>query len=54
VIDPMMADLSLYQAIPGLLESLPDGLRAQAERFQLATKHNRATLDLAFLCDQQY
>ena len=31
-IAPMLADLSLYQAIPGLLQSLPATLRKEAER----------------------
>ncbi len=31
VIAPMVADLSFYQAIPGLLDALPDALRRAAE-----------------------
>ena len=31
VIAPMVADLSFYQAIPGLLDALPDGLRKAAD-----------------------
>ena len=34
VIAPMMADLSLYEALPGLLEHLPESLRRQTERFR--------------------
>ena len=36
VLAPMVADLSFFQAIPGLLERLPEGLRHEVERFQLA------------------
>jgi cytosine/adenosine deaminase-related metal-dependent hydrolase len=36
VIAPMVADRTLFQAVPGLLESLPDPLRAEAARFALA------------------
>jgi len=32
VVAPMMADRSFYQAIPGLLEALPDRLRGEVER----------------------
>jgi 5-methylthioadenosine/S-adenosylhomocysteine deaminase len=31
VVAPMMADLTLWQALPGLLASLPDGLRRRVE-----------------------
>lgn len=31
VVAPMMADLTLWQALPGLLDSLPDGARRQVE-----------------------
>ena len=36
VVAPMVADRTFFQAIPGLLEALPDNLRAGAERVQLA------------------
>ena len=35
VLTPQIADLSLYEAIPGLLDHLPDGLRREAEKFRL-------------------
>ena len=35
-IAPMMADRTLYQAIPGLLDALPPALRAQVEKMQQA------------------
>ncbi len=36
VLAPMIADRSLYQAIPGLLEALPEASRQQMERVALA------------------
>lgn len=36
VIAPMMADRSLYAALPGLMESLPEDLRAQVAKIQAA------------------
>ena len=36
VLAPMVADLSFFEAIPGLLDALPPPLRAQAERLRLA------------------
>jgi guanine deaminase len=36
VLAPMMADRTFYQAIPGLLDALPDDLRREVERFALA------------------
>jgi 5-methylthioadenosine/S-adenosylhomocysteine deaminase len=36
VIAPMMADLTLYQALPGLLEAIPEPGRAQAARMRAA------------------
>ncbi len=36
VVAPMMADTSLYQAIPGLLESLPEPHRSHAEKLRAA------------------
>jgi cytosine/adenosine deaminase-related metal-dependent hydrolase len=36
VIAPMVADLTLFEAIPGLVESLPAPLREQVSRFRLA------------------
>ena len=35
VVAPMVADRSLYEAIPGLLDALPDKLRLQAEKIRL-------------------
>ncbi|MDB5416107.1 MAG: amidohydrolase [Rubritepida sp.] len=35
VIAPMVADRSLYEAIPGLLDALPDPLRREAEKMKL-------------------
>ncbi len=36
VVAPMIADKTFYQALPGLLDALPDDLRRRAEAFQLA------------------
>ena len=36
VIAPMLADKTLYQAYPGLIETVPESLRAQVIAFQLA------------------
>jgi 5-methylthioadenosine/S-adenosylhomocysteine deaminase len=36
VLAPMIADRTLFEAIPGLADSLPPHLRAQVERFRLA------------------
>lgn len=38
VIAPLMADRTLWQALPGLLESLPDSIRADVERLRAAPK----------------
>lgn len=38
VIAPMVADRTLYEAVPGLMEALPDELRAAAERQRLAPR----------------
>jgi guanine deaminase len=35
-IAPMIADMTLYQAYPGLLDALPDDLRSGVDRFRLA------------------
>lgn len=43
VVAPMMADRTLYQALPGLLEALPGPLREQASR--LATAPREVSLD---------
>jgi 5-methylthioadenosine/S-adenosylhomocysteine deaminase len=43
VIAPMVADLSLFEAIPGLMESLPPSLQKEVERLRLAPY--RTTLD---------
>jgi 5-methylthioadenosine/S-adenosylhomocysteine deaminase len=39
VIAPMMADTTFYRAIPGLIESMPGGLRERAEKLK-ATPHD--------------
>lgn len=36
VVAPMMADRTLYQALPGLMDALPDAMRAAVERIQAA------------------
>ncbi|MCC7276310.1 MAG: amidohydrolase family protein [Alphaproteobacteria bacterium] len=36
VVAPMVADLTFYEAIPGLMEALPPALRADVERLKLA------------------
>lgn len=36
VLAPMVADHSLYQALPGLLDEIPPALRREVERFNLA------------------
>lgn len=36
VLAPMMADQTLYQALPGLMDALPDGARRQAEALRAA------------------
>ncbi|HEY6984315.1 amidohydrolase [Reyranella sp.] len=36
VLAPMVADLSFFEALPGLMERLPAGLRKDVERFALA------------------
>ncbi|MDB5817896.1 MAG: Guanine deaminase, partial [Rhizobacter sp.] len=36
VIAPMVADISLYEAIPGLLDALPPALRREVERMKMA------------------
>ncbi len=38
VVAPMMADRTLYQALPGLLEAMPEALRAQAQRLAAASE----------------
>jgi guanine deaminase len=38
-IAPMIADMTLYQAYAGLLDAIPDDLRAGVERFRLAPAH---------------
>ncbi|MGE3701997.1 MAG: amidohydrolase family protein [Hyphomicrobiaceae bacterium] len=35
-IAPMIADMTLYQALPGLMEAIPEEYRAGADRFRLA------------------
>ncbi len=37
VVAPMMADRTLYQALPGLLESMPSSVRAQVEQIRAAS-----------------
>ena len=36
VIAPMVADVTLYQAYPGLMDTIPEPLRIQADRLRLA------------------
>jgi guanine deaminase len=36
VVAPMIADRTIYQALPGLLEALPDGMRSQAAKLSAA------------------
>ena len=36
VVAPMMADRTLWEALPGLMEELPDGVREQVERVRTA------------------
>jgi 5-methylthioadenosine/S-adenosylhomocysteine deaminase len=36
VVAPMIADRTIYQALPGLLESLPENLRAQCAKLSAA------------------
>jgi 5-methylthioadenosine/S-adenosylhomocysteine deaminase len=36
VVAPMIADLTIYQALPGLLEALPDNLRTQVAKLSAA------------------
>jgi guanine deaminase len=36
VVAPMIADRTIYQALPGLLEALPDGIRSQAAKLSAA------------------
>lgn len=36
VVAPMVADRTFYEAIPGLIEALPEGRRRDVERFRLA------------------
>ncbi len=43
VLAPMIAERTFYQAIPGLRDALPEGLRKQVDAFRLAPGH--ATLD---------
>lgn len=43
VLAPMMADRTLYQALPGLLDALPDGARRQAEALRAAPAETSLT-----------
>ena len=43
VVAPMMADLTLWQALPGLLASLPDAVRRQVEGLRAAPGQASAT-----------
>src|SRR5262245_36134401 len=45
VIAPMMADFTLYEALPGLMDSLPPPLRTRAEQIKMAP--TEATLGAA-------
>ncbi|MET0528313.1 MAG: amidohydrolase [Microvirga sp.] len=44
VLAPSLADRTLYQAIPGLMEALPEAMRQEVERIQAAPFH--ASLDV--------
>jgi guanine deaminase len=49
IIAPMLADCTFYQALPGLLDALPDGLRAKAETIKAASaKQSLAVCRRAF------
>jgi 5-methylthioadenosine/S-adenosylhomocysteine deaminase len=48
VIAPMVADRSLYEAIPGLMDALPDRLRVEAEKIRLRPwQENIAAMEAA-------
>ncbi|WP_185984480.1 amidohydrolase family protein [Aureimonas mangrovi] len=38
VVAPMVAEYSFYEAIPGLMEAIPENLRGEVERFRLAPR----------------
>lgn len=49
MIAPMVADRSLYEAIPGLMDALPDKLRAEAEKIRFRPwQETIAAMDAAF------
>jgi len=54
VLAPMMADLSLYDAIPGLLDHLPEALRREAEKFRLRPYEESITAARTFLHDWRH
>jgi 5-methylthioadenosine/S-adenosylhomocysteine deaminase len=41
VIAPMLADRTLYRAYPGLREAIPEPLREQVDRLQLAPRSHQ-------------
>jgi len=43
VVAPMVADASFFEAIPGLMEALPDPLQKEVERFRLAPHQSTLT-----------
>ncbi len=49
VIAPMLADMSLYEAVPGLMDSLPEPLRRQAGQFALNPFEETAAACQTFL-----
>src|SRR5262249_60706075 len=50
VIAPMMADHTLYEALPGLTESLPAHLQEQVRRIKAAPAEARGGVARAVLC----
>jgi 5-methylthioadenosine/S-adenosylhomocysteine deaminase len=51
VVAPMMADRTLYQALPGLLEAVPEPLRAEAARLSTAPYETSIAVCEAILRD---
>jgi guanine deaminase len=49
VVAPMMADRSLFQALPGLVESMPENVRDQARRIVAAPYHTSVDVCRAIL-----
>jgi len=51
VIAPMVADKTLYQAYPGLVDAVPDALRAEVDAFRLASYEASADAAEAIYAD---